>query len=120
MCDPAYGEDCSYCSNSCETVVVPASYCGDGVTDLPDEDCDTAENNGIECEALYGETCAYCASDCSELVIDGGYCGDGITDPAYEQCDDGNTDTGDGCETDCRVTEICDGIDNNLDGSIDE
>jgi cysteine-rich repeat protein len=51
-------------------------------------------------------------------------CGNGIVE-AGEACDDGNTDDGDGCPGDCRTAcvpavEICNGIDDDCDGAIDD
>jgi cysteine-rich repeat protein len=34
-------------------------------------------------------------------------CGNNVTDPGFEQCDDGNTSSGDGCNSTCTSTEIC-------------
>jgi len=70
----------------------------------------TCNNNGI-CEE--GEDPFFCASDCASQP----YCGDGICDPNEQ----GN------CPADCNSCiptnggiEICDNVDNDCDGSIDE
>ena len=52
------------------------------------------------------------------------YCGDGVLNTG-EQCDDGNTANGDGCDSTCQTecvstTELCDGKDNDCDGTVDE
>ena len=42
---------------------------------------------------------------------------------ATEQCDDGNTTSGDGCQSDCTLTpvaEVCNALDDNQNGQIDE
>jgi cysteine-rich repeat protein len=46
-------------------------------------------------------------------------CGNGTLD-AGEQCEDSNTVDGDGCSHYCVVEELCDGIDQNLDGLADD
>lgn len=51
-------------------------------------------------------------------------CGNYITEPG-ETCDDGNSLDGDGCSSSCQIEqtsapEICDGLDNDLNGTIDD
>lgn len=52
------------------------------------------------------------------------FCGDGVTNNTTEICDDGvgvNGTVTSSCTTTCVLkTEVCDGIDNDLDGQIDE
>jgi cysteine-rich repeat protein len=56
--------------------------------------------SGLKC-SLTGDTC----------IAD--QCGDGIRQQAGERCDDGNTQSGDGCSSDCLSLEICgDGVKN--------
>ncbi len=39
-CDPAYGESCDFCNDFCNIIVIPGSYCGDGITNEGYEECD--------------------------------------------------------------------------------
>jgi cysteine-rich repeat protein len=74
--------------------IFKTAVCGDGFTDPVDrfgnllEDCDSSGSDSADCNA-----------DCSARV-----CGDGIINAAVENCEDGNTTSGDGCDSDC-VTE---------------
>lgn len=93
------------CSASCVIEI-----CGDGVphTNLG-ETCDDGNTvNGDGCSA--------------SCVIE--TCGDGIINLVGEQCDDGtaNGTTTSNCNILCQTIspEICDGIDNNNNGLIDE
>ena len=86
-------------------VLEPEPYCGDGNID-EGEQCDTGENNGVECVPEYGLSCDYCSLNCETITITGLYCGDGNLDEPYEECDDGNTEDGDGCSVNCAIEEV--------------
>ena len=45
-------------------------------------------------------------------------CGDGTVE-TWEACDDGNTVNGDGCSAACAIEELCNGLDDDMDGEID-
>ena len=53
------------------------------------------------CPADYGcnET-----NDIGACCIDSPACGNNVLNPLIEECDDGNTTDGDGCDSDCKVT----------------
>ncbi len=98
-------------------------YCGDGIVQSPNEDCDDGVNSTVygpslvsscspschtphQCgdgiiDVQFGELCdddgGLCLNNCTML---GPRCGDGIVQPP-EQCDDGNLDNTDGCRSDC-------------------
>src|SRR5262245_22052467 len=43
-----------------------------------------------------------------EMCVVPGVCGNGVLEPELgELCDDGNTESGDGCSSDCRSDERC-------------
>ena|GEM_PF-6746308 len=78
----AYGEtNCIVCTNTCHNEAGVISYCGDGATDvLNNEDCD--DGNQIDD-----------GNGCSETCEANNICGDGTVDSAVEECDNGiNTD----------------------------
>jgi hypothetical protein len=67
----------------------PIESCGDEILN-GFEQCDTGEQNGIQCDAAYSESCGYCNSECEDEVALGPHCGDGIAQIGDgEQCDDG-------------------------------
>jgi CSLREA domain-containing protein len=74
-------------------------FCGDGVIQSPDEECDDGANNSdTEPDA--------CRTDCTLPI-----CGDGVVDTgAGETCDDGNTVDGDGCSSSCVLETCGDGV----------
>ena len=69
-------------------------YCGDGVVDSQHgEVCDDGLNLGGSASA--------CAPGCTSL---GAACGDGVVQTQTgETCDDGNTQSGDGCSSQCAL-----------------
>jgi len=69
-----------------------AAWCGDGVTQTPQEQCDDGKN-----DVPYGD--AGCTAACTTPAR----CGDGRIDGRFgEECDDGNAVPGDGCAA-CRL-----------------
>jgi cysteine-rich repeat protein len=96
VCIPVYEGSCSYCSESCDTVILYGPYCGDGVKDEPYEECDGLD--GL-CPVQI------CNEECRLIIIP--YCGDGIVNQANESCDDGNLINGDGCSSICEEEREC-------------
>jgi cysteine-rich repeat protein len=104
------------CRDDCtgyNTAYCTATICGDGVKE-GNEFCDTQLTS---CETLgsYSKySFARCNSECTGFdvndCINGAIvCGNGTIDP-MEQCDDGNTVSGDGCNSKCKtegVTAVC-------------
>ena len=98
---------CNPFDNICE-----ASYCGDGIVDA-DEGCDDSnrdDDDGCNSECLIEDdgACganAECASgNCEDGICVQAICGDGVLNNG-EGCDDGNTDAGDGCNSECLIED---------------
>jgi fibro-slime domain-containing protein len=80
----------------CTTKCTWGAFCGDGVVQSPQEDCDEGKNNGA---AAYG------GKGCSITCHFPHFCGDGIVDTASgEQCDLGanNGQAGQPCDASCH------------------
>jgi fibro-slime domain-containing protein len=136
------GEDCDWgasastaygtCNSSCKW----NSHCGDGVTDVPDEQCDNgAANNdtlygGCRTDCAWGPRCGDATKQAGESCDNGynddtykvsstscgagctavPYCGDGKLQSLYELCDNGaanNDTTYNGCTTKCEWGPYC-------------
>jgi cysteine-rich repeat protein len=82
----------------------PTSSCGDGVTDLPTEECD--DGNQVTEECAYGQApCVVCDATCQNVEATGPSCGDGVVDATYETCDDGNAAACGSCSANCKVVQ---------------
>jgi cysteine-rich repeat protein len=76
-------------------VELVASFCGDGVVQLGQEECDDKNRNNND----------RCSEQCK---IE--FCGDGITNNQNEQCDDGENANNDGCSSECQLEACGDGV----------
>ncbi len=96
------------CESDCRFTCNDASECSDGNPCNGDEDCPadqrlcvvgTPPAEGASCttDTVESGVCS-AARECVPVG-----CGNGVVDPP-EECDDGNTVSGDGCESDCTFT----------------
>jgi len=106
--------------------------CGDGVVDTNDGCDDGNLNNDDGCSSLCEEedgwTCTGTApSICTEIDLCAGFtpepttCGAGECAATGETtCDPATGNTGDSCTPGTPSSEVCDGLDNDCDGAIDD
>ncbi len=86
--------DCRYQLNQCEA----AGFCGDGVLQPLEEECDGTHMGEDTCQSIgYYYGTVSCAADCrNDYHLCSGFCGDGIAHPS-ETCDGSDMGT-----TNCR------------------
>jgi fibro-slime domain-containing protein len=129
VCDDGVN-DGSYggCTHEC----LYGPYCGDGVGQSPEEECDDGVNLAVyafggqpacapgckfgaycgdaQVQSLWGESCDLGTANntgayggCNANCTLAPRCGDGVVQPSFgEQCDDGNLVSGDGCSSSCK------------------
>lgn len=100
----AGGNDGNDNQNGNENVNQNQAVCGDGQA-TGDEECDGADLGGQTCEGLghvSGTLTCYFSCTWDESGCNDNPCGNG-TREAGEACDDGNTQSGDGCSSDCKL-----------------
>jgi len=85
----------------CTTMCKYGPYCGDGIPQMPQEECDNGSRNN---NVTYGNMNG-CAPGCKFPH----FCGDGNVDEAEgEQCDLGsNNGPGKPCSADCKICVDC-------------
>ncbi len=119
-CEQGWFDVDGVAANGCESEACEAT--GDEICDGIDNDCDGAVDeefdvgaNPVHC-AMCGDVCEVAGATAS---CESGVCGVGT-------CDEGRVDTngvpGDGCEcaTTNNAVEVCDGVDNDCDGVVDD
>ena len=91
VCDPAYGNSCTYCDNACQPVNLTGGYCGDQIV-----------NGQEQCDGTAPEHYS-CTDNCALEYLP--YCGDGIVNQESEQCDiaapEGYT-----CDAQCQLDQL--------------
>ncbi|MBI4125641.1 MAG: DUF4215 domain-containing protein [Deltaproteobacteria bacterium] len=111
------------CTCSCKWEPVPRDHCGNNV-------CETGEANvRVNGEVPLEGWPTICSGDCTGSVkaespphVYNVVCGNCLIDGTGEECDDGNTVSGDGCNSICRREPVCGNgvVDEELDEVCDD
>jgi len=117
-CQAGYHDNDGLAENGCESVdCVPNQEVCDG----QDNDCDGSIDEGFVHDTVgsCGPFCTVCQFDHAEPSCLSGVCRMGACEPGWIDAD---ALAATGCETACTPSgeEVCDGLDNDCDGSIDE
>jgi cysteine-rich repeat protein len=115
-CTPAYGQQCTYCSDVCTNVVLTGLYCGDGVKN-GDEECDGTD--GVGAHQSCSETCTLVnLTYCGDQTINGDeVCELGDTNPCQTA---GGYSGSQACTSDCLGWGECQTSENCGDGVIND
>ncbi|MFH1590181.1 MAG: DUF4215 domain-containing protein [archaeon] len=149
-CMPGYGDTCSYCSNECTIEYEDGGYCGDGIkngleacdgtdglsvgeictsscTIIYPESCEDTDGGRIydvigstiwcPSSIVLGMTCDGVFDSCNGNTLTEWYCEE--TNRLSEQVNCPNGCSNGKCN-ECLGYELCDGLDNNCNGKIDE
>ncbi len=58
LCVAKYGKTCAYCSSTCKLLTLSGGFCGDGILQTPNEQCDDGNTkNGDGCSSLCKNEC---------------------------------------------------------------
>jgi hypothetical protein len=123
VCQPGYYDVDGNPDNGCESQTCEESNGGVEICNLKDNDCDGQVDEDIVkvTPESCGPLCEKCEFDNAEALCVEGNCN--MAD-CQENCQDLNQDPADGCEYCCEITnggeEVCDDLDNDCDGLVDE
>lgn len=88
--------ECEVCDLSCRITSIQGGFCGDGIVQMEEEECD--DGNAVSESCPYGEgSCTICNEICLSVEGMATFCGDGIIN-GNEACDGQE-----GCDTDCTI-----------------
>lgn len=99
----ATGSSASTGSTTTSSTTGAGPFCGDGVVNQPQEQCDGADLGGHDCtdHGFVDPAGAACTGNCKvDYAGCAAMCGNGTVEPG-EQCDDGNTNAFDACSNTC-------------------
>jgi len=123
QCEPDYYDNDGDAGNGCEATTCEQTNGGVEACDLRDNDCNGEVDEGFAKDTILscGPICEVCEWLHAAAACVGGACVMTVCDENYYDWDE---DPATGCEAHCVVTdpptEVCDEVDNDCDGLVDE